>query len=125
MRRKKKAPRQYKGMRKPPKGAPVLRGWLLPYGAQVKVYCPYCNDCHYHGVSEDELSHGRISHRTAHCRDHESPFHKGGYYIGLVRKKDIADVDKAQPGTTIPEHVIARAVLGVIEMGGPTNRQPC
>jgi len=114
-----------RGIRKPPPGMPVLRGWLLPDGNSVKVYCPYCNECHYHGLGSSDLSSGKIAHRGAHCRGHDSPFRERGYYIGLLRKKDVADVDKAQPGSDIPKNVMARAVLGVIEMGGPDNELPC
>ena len=71
-------------MRKPPKGAAVLRGHLSEDGKHINVWCPYCNKYHNHGWTEKDKRD--ISHRAAECFD-GSPFRRGGYYIGVLPRK--------------------------------------
>lgn len=53
---------------------PVLLG--EPHNGQWKVWCPFCQHWHYHGIGE--------GHREAHCFGNEaSPFHETGYWIRL------------------------------------------
>jgi hypothetical protein len=45
----------------------------------IAVWCPFCRKYHEHGW-DPEYAHA-AEHRGAHCRDKNSPFHEGGYYI--------------------------------------------
>jgi len=59
----------------------------------IHVWCPYCKTHHIHGLGSDPRMADDVSHRVfepplcpgcavpAHCTA-ESPFKKGGYYIG-------------------------------------------
>jgi len=48
-------------------------------GAQVRVWCPYCNAWHYHGA-------GTLGHRVAHCHNVDSPYLATGYVLADPRK---------------------------------------
>lgn len=70
------------------KARPLLVGEVNENG-NIKVWCPYCADYHFHGWDgerEDE-----VQHRVAHCSN-PSPFldfHDEigrGYYIGKAPK---------------------------------------
>jgi hypothetical protein len=55
--------------------------------AQLAVWCPWCRAWHYHGW--DPANDGRhAEHRSAHCHDEDSPFHKTGYHISVLRRCD-------------------------------------
>lgn len=67
-------------------GIPVLRGVIV--GAQLKIACPFCRYrgrpvYHWHGWGL-AAGPGVLGHRMAHCHDANSPFDKGGYYIGVA-----------------------------------------
>jgi hypothetical protein len=66
----------------------VLRGYI--YREQIVVHCPYCDAEHHHGATDDVLK-GKISHRSSHCWNQDSPFKNGGYYVGIwneIEKKE-------------------------------------
>ena len=78
-------------MNKPPKGYPVLRGFVEtnprnPEHSSILVYCPYCNESHVHGWDATEGG-GSVSHREAHCPP-GTPFKDKGYYIGEFRQTE-------------------------------------
>lgn len=77
-----------KHTRKPQDGIPVLRGFISAKGDMINVWCPYCNQFHYHSwvPGAPEWS---ISHRVQHCWNQESPFRQKGYYVGSIGKAEL------------------------------------
>lgn len=69
-------------MKKPPKGAIILRGTPSTDGKKIRVWCPFCHVLHCHGL-DAEVKGENVSHRAAHC-DESNPFKKQGYYVGLL-----------------------------------------
>ncbi|MBW2050553.1 MAG: hypothetical protein JRJ09_18810 [Deltaproteobacteria bacterium] len=57
----------------------------------VKFWCPFCEEWHVHGFTEDVTVRGK-SHRLAHCRVAESPFKVRGYYLRLMSKREINEI---------------------------------
>ena len=72
---------------KPQRGIPVLRGWLTKDGTQIAVFCPYCNEMHFHGWPSG-TPRPALEHKVKHCVG-QTPFANGGYYVALFRKKDL------------------------------------
>ena len=72
---------------KPDPGIPLLRGWLTKHGGQIAVFCPYCDQMHFHGWPRGTPRRA-LEHRVAHCTG-QSAFKDGGYYIALFREKDL------------------------------------
>jgi hypothetical protein len=66
---------------------PVLRGWLTQDGTQIAVFCPYCDEMHFHGWPSGTSPRARV-HRVPHCGKGGS-FGTAGYYVALFRKKDV------------------------------------
>ena len=69
---------------------PVIK--CLPWGDQLRFWCPFCREWHTHGKAE--------GHRIDHCYhgDHEfykaipSPFHeKHGYFIIEMTKAELEE----------------------------------
>jgi len=61
----------------------VLQCFLTDNKQQVKLWCPYCNEYHIHGVDRNLLD-GNLSHRIAHCVNENSPFKHDGYYLEMI-----------------------------------------
>lgn len=60
----------------PTDNIPVLNAELCG-GAQVRVWCKYCKEHHYHGRV------GVPGHRVALCLEESSPYNETGYYLTL------------------------------------------
>ena len=65
------------------KEKPLLQAWRTGRDNEVKVWCPYCSNYHYHSMPD--ARYGDVEHRAAHCGK-ARPFKEGGYYIMLMRK---------------------------------------
>jgi hypothetical protein len=74
-------------------GLPTLRGFPISdgNGVRIKVYCPWCDNWHWHSLSDD-LEKGGISRRRAHCRQKMSPFYESGYMIALIRRGELKEI---------------------------------
>ncbi|MBA7527094.1 hypothetical protein ES705_19268 [subsurface metagenome] len=70
----------------------VLKGFYVN-DIQIKVWCPFCQEWHYHGATEQYTKTEGEGHRGAHCTNGESPFHMGGYYVELFTRKELKDCD--------------------------------
>ena len=67
---------------------PVLKGFLV--GSQIIVWCPFCNQFHYHG------SAAVPGLRTAHCESEDSAFRKTGYMVEYFTKKQLKELGLSQ-----------------------------
>lgn len=55
---------------------PVVYAEADPSGITCRLYCPWCDRWHLHGLGE--------GHRCDHCLASDSPFRKTGYVIEIV-----------------------------------------
>lgn len=74
------------------KDHPVLKGFYVD-DIHIKVWCPFCQEWHYHGAGEQFTKTGGEGHRGAHCMDKESPFLASGYYIQVFTRKELKGCD--------------------------------
>jgi len=63
---------------------------------QVKVWCPWCKCWHTHGSGDVDCI--KLTHRAEHCGNEtqaqkDSPFHKTGYYLKLVTRKELEELE--------------------------------
>ena len=72
---------------------PILRGVLSLNKRRIKVFCPICDDWHYHGYPCEP---GGIDHRAAHCTC-DSPLRKTGYWIAPFPAKDLKPFNDLSP----------------------------
>lgn len=70
----------------------ILAGFPTPDLHQVRVWCPYCDQWHYHGLDRIYRPN-RLSHRVEHCHG-DSPFAKGGYYIKYLSLNEYEATEK-------------------------------
>ncbi len=71
---------------------PILVGIPTPDLVQVRVWCPYCDQWHYHGL-DHTYRPNIVSHRVAHCHG-DSPFKDSGYYIKYLSLNEYKATEK-------------------------------
>ncbi|MBA7538822.1 hypothetical protein ES705_31099 [subsurface metagenome] len=75
------------------KDCPVLKGFYVD-DIRIKVWCPFCQEWHYHGAEEYFTKTGGEGHRAAHCDLHRgSPLRATGYYVELFTRKELKGCD--------------------------------
>jgi len=75
------------------KDYPVLKGFYVD-SIRIKVWCPFCQEWHYHGAVEQFTKTEGEGHRVAHCRLNEgSPLRETGYYVQVFTRKELKGCD--------------------------------
>ena len=65
---------------------PIVKVFKTDNQKQYAFWCSFCNKFHYHGSAE-------LGHRTAHCINQNSPYHKTGYILKEYTKKELQEFD--------------------------------
>ncbi|MBA7534339.1 hypothetical protein ES705_26585 [subsurface metagenome] len=75
------------------KDCPVLKGFYVN-DIQIKVWCPFCQEWHYHGACGYFTKTEGEGHRAAHCDlNGESPLRATGYYVQVFTRRELKGCD--------------------------------